>query len=149
MSLQVLVLLLTSPLPPGGTGPTCQIETPAGQRATGRHTEGQPTGQPDRAQQQHRQQLQQERQSHMRLGTATHSPFSSRNTETNQKPRRAGVWRVCLPDKEPNIGRSENPNRQTTQINFLSKLPVARMTAITVSDMDKRPGCNNGHGVNL
>ena len=68
MSLQVLVLLFTSPLPPGRTGPTCQIETQAGQRAAGRPTEGRPTGQPDRPQQ-HRQQLQPERQNHMSLRT--------------------------------------------------------------------------------
>lgn len=69
MSLQVLVLLLTSPLSLGGTCPACQIETPAGQRAAGRPTEGQPTGQPNRPQQ-HRQQLQPERQNHMRPRTA-------------------------------------------------------------------------------
>lgn len=80
MSLQVLVLLLTPPLSPGGACPTCEIETPAGQRAAGRSAEGQTTGQPDRPQQ-HRQQLQPERQSHMRLRAATHTvPFSSRNT---------------------------------------------------------------------
>lgn len=61
MSLQVLVLLSTSPLSAGGHGPACQIETPAGQRAAGR-----PTGQPG-GPQQHRQQLQPEGQSHMRL----------------------------------------------------------------------------------
>lgn len=69
MSLQVLVLLFTPPLSPGGTGPTRQIKTPTGQRAAGWPTEGQR----DRPQQ-HRQQLQPERQSHMRLGTATRSP---------------------------------------------------------------------------
>lgn len=79
MSLQLLVFLFTPPLSPGGTGPPCQVKTPPGQRAAGRPTEGQPAGHPGRAQQ-HRQQLQPERQSHMRLGTATCCPSSSRNT---------------------------------------------------------------------
>lgn len=68
MSVQVLVLLLTPSVSAGGAGPPCEIETSAGQRAAGRPAEGQPTGQPDRAQQ-HRQQLQPERQSHMRLSS--------------------------------------------------------------------------------
>lgn len=50
MSLQVLVLLPTPPVSPDSTGPTCQTETQAGQRAAGRPTEGRPTGQPDRPQ---------------------------------------------------------------------------------------------------
>lgn len=79
MSLQLLVLLFTPPLSPGGTGPPSQIKTPPGQRAAGRPTEGQPAGRPGRTQQ-HRQQLQPERQSHMRLGTAMRCPSSSRNT---------------------------------------------------------------------
>lgn len=74
--LQVLVLLLTSPLPPGGNGPPRQIETPAGRRTAGRPTEGQPTGKPD-GPQQHRQQLQPERQNHMRFRTATHFPSAA------------------------------------------------------------------------
>lgn len=40
MTLQVLVLLFTPPLSPGGTGPTCEIKTPTGQRAAGWPTEG-------------------------------------------------------------------------------------------------------------
>lgn len=59
--LQVLVLLSTPPVSPGGAGPARQAQTPAGQRAAGRPAEGRPDGA-----QQHGQQLQPERQSHMR-----------------------------------------------------------------------------------
>lgn len=48
-----------------------------------------------------------------------------------------GVCGVCLPDNKPK--NSENPLRQKTQV--LSKLPVARMTAVTlltwIRDQDK------------
>lgn len=83
---QDLVLWVTSSMSAGSPGPTCQVETPAGQRAAGRP----PEGQPDRSQQ-HRQQLQPERKDHMRVGTVTRRPFSSRNTETNYKLLRPGV----------------------------------------------------------
>lgn len=63
LCVQVLVLLPTSSVSAGGSGPARQPNTPTGQRAAGRLT-----GQPDRPQQ-HRQQLQPERQSHMRLRT--------------------------------------------------------------------------------
>lgn len=68
INLQVLVLLFTPRVSAGGTGPARQIKTPTGR----------PTRQPDTAKQ-HRQQLQPERQSHMRLRTAADTPFSSRN----------------------------------------------------------------------
>lgn len=58
------------------------------------------------------------------------------------------VWRVCLPDEEPNIWCSESPIRQTTQVNVLSKRPSSKDDSNHTSDMDTRPGCNNGHGVN-
>lgn len=54
---QVLVLLFTRHLHPGGNGPPRQIETPADQRAAGQAVGAQ----------QHRQQLQPEGKSHMRL----------------------------------------------------------------------------------
>lgn len=73
LSPQVLVLLFTHHLSPGSVGPPRQIKTPADQRAA----EGHRAEQPVRAQQ-HRQQLQPEGQSHMRLGTGV--PLGSRNT---------------------------------------------------------------------
>lgn len=57
LPLQVLVLLFTHYLHPHGDGPPRQIETPADQRAAGQAFGAQ----------QHRQQLQPEGKSHMRL----------------------------------------------------------------------------------
>lgn len=39
-------------------------------------------------------------------------------------------WSVASLLEEPNIASTENPYRQNTQVDVLSKLPVARMTAI-------------------
>lgn len=88
ITVQVLVLLLTSAVSAVGVGPTCQAQTPAAQRAAGQPTEGrpagqQPTGGPQQEPLHHRQQLQPERQSHMRLRRPKRSPFNSRNTELN------------------------------------------------------------------
>lgn len=57
LPLQVLVLLFTHHLHPDGDGPPRQVETPADQRAAGQAVGAQ----------QHRQQLQPEGKSHMRL----------------------------------------------------------------------------------
>lgn len=56
-----MVLLFTFHLHPGGPGPACQIETPAGKRAAGWCPAGRPGGP-----QQHGQQLQPEGEGHMR-----------------------------------------------------------------------------------
>lgn len=80
---QVLVFLLTPPVSAGRSGPACQKETQRGQRADIQPTEGEATGQPERAQL-HRQQLQPERQNLMRPRTLTARPVP-RNTERNNE----------------------------------------------------------------
>lgn len=66
---QVLVLLFTHHLHPGGDGPPRQIETPADQRAAGQAVGAQ----------QHRQQLQPEGKSHMRLRDAEEKKTLGKN----------------------------------------------------------------------
>lgn len=104
---QVLVLLFTHHLHPGGDGPPRQVETPADQRAAGQTVGAQ----------QHGQQLQPEGQSHMRLRDG--GPPRQRK-HLGQTNLRAGVWAkqmksVYLTKNQKTIGRSENPNRQKSR----------------------------------
>lgn len=118
---QVLVLLFTPRVSAGGTGPARQIKTPTGR----------PTGQPDRAKQ-HWQQLQPERQSHMRLRTATDSSFSSRNNWSELETTES--WSV------ENLFTWQRTKYGTLlrilidrKYNVLSKRSVARMTVLALT----------------
>lgn len=102
--LQVVVLLFTSPLHPGGPGPACQIETPTDQRAAGRRPAGRPptgrrpAGRPPAGRrpagrrpagrpggpQQHGQQLQPEGEGLMRPLAAPSRPISTGTLETTE-----------------------------------------------------------------
>lgn len=100
---KVLVLWFTPPLHLGGPGPAYQTETPAGQRATGRPSEGRPGGP-----QQHGQQLQPEGEGLMRPWTAASRPVRAGTLET------AAGWsggRSFSLTQNQILGALKNPNR--------------------------------------
>lgn len=140
LSPQVLVLLFTHHLRPGGDGPPRQIETPADQRAAGQAVGAQ----------QHGQQLQPEGQSHMRRLRGGAPPRQRKHLgRTNL---RAGVWTKQMKSvyltknqKKKQLDALKIPTGR--KVDDLSTLSVARMTANTTSNKGIRPGRNNGHGV--
>lgn len=135
---QVLVLLFTHHLHPGGDGPPRQIETPADQRAAGQAVRAK----------QHRQQLQPEGKGYMRL-----QGMQRKNTwdeltwklEFGQNNWKVFTWPRTKKENKKQLDALKIPTGR--KVDDLSTLSVARMTANTLLTRVIGPGCNNGHGV--
>lgn len=109
VSSQVLVLLPPCAVRAGGVGASRQIQTPAGQRATGR-ADG-------RTQ---RKQLQPERQGHM---SERHVLGAARDTDTKGRPQGAGAeTSLSSPTRNQTLERTEEKHEWTSS---------SRTTAIT------------------